>query len=85
MITPRKKLEEYRKLLQLRYETLNKALMGREADYEKQEDRRHNVPRGRTYTKEWVDQCNISNSLDVRIAVDDFQTVLKEIKKLAAK
>lgn len=83
MITPRKKLEEYRKLLQHRYETLSETLMGREADYNKPEDRR--APRGRSYTKEWVDQCNISDSLQVRMAVDDFQTILKEIKKLAAK
>lgn len=83
MITPRKKLEEYRKLLQQRYENLCLLLMGREADYNKPEDRR--APRGRSYTKEWVDQCNISDPLQVRMAVDDFQTILKEIKKLAAK
>lgn len=84
MITPRKKLESYRVLLQQRYEILSKTLMGREADYERREDRHHLTRKG-TWTKEYVDRCNISNSLDVRIAVDDFQIILKEIKKLAAK
>lgn len=84
MIHNRKKLEKYRKLLQGRYEALTKELMGREADYEKYEDRHHLTGRG-TWTKEFVNASNISDSLKVRMAVEDFQTVLKEIKKLAVK
>lgn len=84
MIHNRKKLEKYRKMLQERYEALSKELMGREADYEKREDRHHGGPKG-SWTKEFVDASNISDSLKVRMAVDDFQTILKEIKKLAAK
>jgi hypothetical protein len=82
MITHRKKLEGYKKLLQERYETLVKTLMGREADYERKEDRCHGAKRG-TYMKEFVDQANIVDSMNLRMAVDDFSTILREIKKLA--
>lgn len=84
MITECKKLEEYKKLLQLRYENLIENLMGREADYDKYEDRHHGIGM-RTYTREYIEKCNISNSLKVRMAVEDFNTILKEVKKLAAK
>lgn len=84
MINRRKKLEEYKKILQERYETLVKELMGREADYENASDRRHGCRRG-TLLEGYVKASNISDSLKVRMAVEDFKAILAEIKKLAAK
>jgi len=84
MINSREKLNKYREILKDRYEVLLKELIGREADYEKLADRSHEA-RGRQYLKGFVDSANISDSLKVRMAVDDFMTILKEIKKLASK
>lgn len=83
MIKERKILEEYRKLLQIRYENLINELMGREADYKRYADRHHGIGSD-TYTKEYIDKCNIFDSLlPLRIAVDDFSNILREIKELA--
>jgi len=79
MLIMKKKHQEYINVLAERYYQLKEIFNGRQAT---QADCRHGVKGRGSYTTATIDNAVIIDDLKLKLAIADFQAILKELGKL---